>query len=24
VLMDELPQMGARISRAAHDRLPGL
>ena len=23
-LMDELPQMGARISRAAHDRLPGL
>jgi aromatic-L-amino-acid decarboxylase len=24
VLMDELPQMGAQISRAAHDRLPGL
>jgi CRP-like cAMP-binding protein len=24
VLMEELPQMGARISRAAHDRLPGL
>ena len=24
VLLDELPQMGAQISRAARDRLPGL
>jgi hypothetical protein len=24
VLMDEIPEIAAQVSRAAHDRLPGL